>query len=170
MVEQRSMWKRVAGSFGVLAACAFVLFVLAAVINFLAQLVGLSSPERLSAVVVSLGTSSTLQVIVAIWLLTAAGAIAAPQLWRPLSMTTELLFDIGYGVLGALAGFGLAIGVFGGGWYVLIWAVIYSLLAAAAYLAITHISVLRDVNAWGQRRWIVVGILTVLAPVVLLWL
>lgn len=170
MPEQQIQWKRIAGSFAVMTACAFVLFVLAAVLNYLASVVGLSTQERLTAIITSLSSSSTLQAIMAIWLFTAALAIVAPRLWGVLSIATALLFDIGYGVLGALTGFGLAIGIFGGNWYVLMWAVIYSLLVVAGYFAVKRWLV-GDVQAMGGRaRWIVAGILALAAPVLLLWL
>lgn len=93
MPEQQIQWKRIAGSFAVMATCAFVLFVLAAVLNYLASVVGLSTQERLTAIITSLSSSSTLQAIMAIWLFTAALAIVAPRLWGVLSIATALLFD-----------------------------------------------------------------------------
>lgn len=169
MSDQQIQWKRIGGSFVVMAGCAFFLFVLAAVLNFLASAVGLSTPERLSGIIASLSSSSTLQAIMAIWLFTAALAIVAPKLWGVLSVATALLFDIGYGVLGALTGFGLAIGIFGGNWYVLMWAVIYSAIVAAGYFVVKRWLV-SDVQAMGQARWIVAAVLAVAAPVLLLWL
>jgi hypothetical protein len=169
MSGQKIEWKRIAGSFAVMAGCAFLLFVLAALLNFLASAVGLSTPERLTAIITSLSSSGTLQAIMAIWLLTAALAIVAPGLWRVLSIATALLFDIGYGVLGALTGFGLAIGIFGSNWYVLMWAAIYSAVVAAGYFAVKRWLV-GDVQAMGQARWIVAAVLAIAAPVLLLWL
>lgn len=170
MSEQQIRWQRIGGSFAVMAACAFFLFVLAAILNYLASVVGLSTQERLTAIITSLSSSSTLQAIMAIWLFTAALAIVAPGLWGVLSIATALLFDIGYGVLGALTGFGLAIGIFGGNWYVLIWAVIYSLLVAAGYFVVKR-WLAGDVQAMdGRTRWILAGVLVVAAPVLLLWL
>ena len=62
------------------------------------------------------------------------------------------------------------IGIFGGNWYVLMWAVIYSLLVVAGYFAVKRWLV-GDVQAMGGRaRWIVAGILALAAPVLLLWL
>jgi hypothetical protein len=55
---------------------------------------------------------------------------------RPLSTTTTLMFDVGYGILGALTGFGIAIGLFGGGWSILLRALIYSVIIAVGYLAV----------------------------------
>jgi len=110
-MEPKEIAKRSAGNFLIFAACAFILWVLAAAIDWVAQLARLSSPERLPALATSIVSSSTLQAIVAIWLLTAAFAIAFPKMLTPLSATTTLMFDVGYGILGALAGFGIAIGL-----------------------------------------------------------
>jgi hypothetical protein len=71
--------KRSAGNFLIFAACAFILWILAAAIDWIAQLLRLSTPERMPALAASIVSSSTLQAIVAIWLLTAAVAIAFPE-------------------------------------------------------------------------------------------
>lgn len=169
MSEQQIQWKRIGGSFAVMAGCAFILFVLAAILNFLASAVGLSSSARMTEIITSLSSSSVLQAIMAIWLFTAALAILAPRLLGVLSIATALLFDVGYGVLGALTGFGLAIGIFGGNWYVLMWAVIYSVVVAAGYFVAKR-WLLNDVQSMGQARWIVAAVLIVAAPILLLWL
>ena len=54
------------------------------------------------------------------------------------------MFDVGYAVLGALAGFGLAIGSFGGNWTVLIWALIYSAIIAVGYWAVSRFMPMAD--------------------------
>lgn len=152
-----------------LAACAFVLFLLAALINGLASLLRLSTPEHLAGVVTALGSSSSLQAMMAIWLLAAAVAIVAPRFWAALSVTTALLFDLGYGVFGALAGFALGIGVFGGGWLPLVWALVYSVVVWVGYLLVRRFLPLSDMKNYGRGRWILAGILAIAAPVLLLW-
>ncbi len=169
MSETMQVAKRTAINFVVLAASAFVLFVLAAIINFLGQLVGLSSPNRLIEVALSVGNSSTMQAIISIWLLTAAVVIALPSIWKPFATTTALMFDVGYAVLGALAGFGLAIGSFGGNWTVLIWALVYSAIIAVGYWAVGKFMPMADLEHRGRMRWILVGVLVLAAPIILLW-
>lgn len=161
--------KRSGGNFAIFAICAFVLWIWATLINGLAQLVHLSTPDRLTSVATSVAESSTLQAIVSIWLLTAAVAIAFPSIWRPLSTTTTLMFDVGYGVLGALTGFGLAIGLFGGGWQIFIWALIYSVIIAFGYALVRWLLPLSDMPTYGKGRWIVACILFVASPFILLW-
>lgn len=162
-------WQRIATNFAVLAVCAFVLFILAALLNGLAALLRLSTPEHLTGVVTALGSSSSLQAMMAIWLLAAAVVIVAPRLWGALSVTTALLFDLGYGVLGALTGFSLGIGIFGGGWMPLVWALVYSVVVWLGYLALQRFHPLSDVKAHGRNRWILAAILVVAAPALLLW-
>ncbi|WP_323015798.1 hypothetical protein [Devosia sp.] len=160
-------WRRIAVNFAVLAGCAFVLFVLAALLNGLASLLRLSTPEHLTGVVTALGNSSSLQAMMAIWLLAAAMVIVAPRLWGALSVTTALLFDLGYGVLGALSGFSLGIGIFGGGWMPLVWALVYSVVVWLGYVALRRFLPLSEMA--GRNRWIFAAILVVAAPALLLW-
>ncbi|ODT76421.1 MAG: hypothetical protein ABS76_31170 [Pelagibacterium sp. SCN 64-44] len=160
-------WRRIAVNFAVLAGCAFVLFVLAALLNGAASLLRLSTPEHLTGVVTALGNSSSLQAMMAIWLLAAAMVIVAPRLWGALSVTTALLFDLGYGVLGALSGFSLGIGIFGGGWVPLVWALVYSVVVWLGYVALRRFLPLSEMT--GRNRWIFAAILVVAAPVLLLW-
>jgi len=168
-MEPKEIAKRSAGNFLIFAGCAFILWILAASIDWVAQVLRLSSPERLPALATSIVNSSTLQAIVAIWLLTAAFAIAFPKMLTPLSATTALMFDVGYGILGALAGFGIAIGLFGGGWSILLRAVIYSAIIAIGFIAVRMWLTREDLCASGQRRWTIAGIIALASPFVLLW-
>ena len=168
-MEPYAIAKRSGINFVVFAACAFVLWFWAALINRLAQAVGLSTPEHLANAAASIGSSSTLQAIVSIWLLTAATAIAFPAIWRPLTATTTLMFDVGYGILGALTGFGLAIGLFSGGWHIFGWALVYSAGIAIGYAVIRKMFPLSEMGAYGTGRWIVAGILFLASPLILLW-
>jgi hypothetical protein len=168
-MEMQEIAKRSGVNFIIFALCAFVLWLWAAVIDQMAQLLHLSTVGRLVSVATSIGDSATLQAIVSIWLLTAAAAIAFPRLWKPLSTTTTLMFDIGYGVLGALAGFGLAIGLFGGGWHVLGWALIYSVTIAIGYVVVRKLLPLSEMQAYGKGRWILAGFLFLASPLILIW-
>jgi hypothetical protein len=168
-MEPTEIAKRSAGNFGIFAACAFVLWLWAAAINWLAEWVRLSTPEHLTAVAASITRSSTLEAIISIWLLTAAIAIAFPVIWRPLSATTTLMFDVGSGILGALTGFGLAIGLFGGGWRIFIWAIIYSVVIAVGYALVRRFLPLSGMGSYGKGRWIFAAILFVASPLILLW-
>lgn len=161
--------KRSAGNFAIFAACAFVLWFWAALINWLAKSLRLSAPDHLLNVATSIAQSSTLQAIISIWLLTAAIVIAFPGLWRPFSATTVLMLDVGYGVLGALTGFGLAIGLFGGGWRVFMWSVVYSAIIAAGYFAVRQWLPLSEVQSYGRGRWMLALVLFLASPIVLLW-
>ena len=80
-----------------------------------------------------------------------------------------LMFAVGYGVLGALSGFGLAIGLFGGGWRIFIWAIIYSALIAAGYALVRKYLPLAEMQNYGKNRWILAAILFVASPLILLW-
>ncbi|OCJ18312.1 hypothetical protein A6U87_05325 [Rhizobium sp. AC44/96] len=168
-MEQTAIIKRSASNFLIFAACAFILWIFAAAIDWVAQLVRLSSPERLPALAASIVSSSTLQAIVAIWLLTAAVAIAFPKILTPLSTTTTLMFDVGYGILGALTGFGIAIGLFGGGWSILLRAVIYSAIIAIGFFAVRKWLSKEELKTYGHNRWTVAGIIALISPFVLLW-
>lgn len=141
----------------------------AALINRIAQFLRLSSADHLANVATSITSSSTLEAIISIWLLMAAIAIAFPAIWRPFSATTTLMFDIGYGVLGALAGFGLAIGLFGGSWHVFVWAIIYSAAIAIGYMLVRRFLPLSEMTNYGRGRWILAAILVLGSPVILLW-
>lgn len=169
MSETSDIAKRSAGNFFIFAGCAFVLWVWAAIIDRLAQIVWLSTPGHLTSVATSIGNSATLQAIVSIWLLTAAIAIALPRLWALLSATTTLMFQLGYGILGALAGFGLAIGLFSGTWTIFFWALIYSAVIAIGYFVIRQWFPLSDMQSYGRGRWILFGILVFASPAVLIW-
>ncbi len=151
------------------AACAFVLWFWAALINRLAQAVGLSTPEHLANAAASIASSSTLQAIVSIWLLTAATAIAFPAIWRPLTATTTLMFDVGYGILGALTGFGLAIGLSAaaGTYSAGHWST--ALASRSGNAVIRKMFPLSEMGAYGTGRWIVAGILFLASPMILLW-
>ena len=168
-MEPSEIAKRSAANFAIFAACAFVLWFWAALINWLAQLVRLSTPDHLTNVATAIAQSSTLEAIVSIWLLTAAIAIAFPAIWRPLSTTTMLMFDVGYGVLGALTGFGLAIGLFGGGWRIFFWAIIYSAVIAAGYVFVRKYLPLSEMSSYGNGRWILAAVLFLASPLILLW-
>lgn len=168
-MEPDAIAKRSGGNFVIFAACAFVLWFWAALINWVAQFLRLSTPDHLTNVATAIAQSSTLEAIVSIWLLTAAIAIAFPALWRPLSTTTMLMFDVGYGVLGALSGFGLAIGLFGGGWRIFIWAIIYSAVIAAGYALVRKYLPLAEMQNYGKNRWILAAVLFVASPLILLW-
>lgn len=168
-MEPTSIAKRSAINFGVFAVCAFILWLWAALIDWLAQSVGLTDPGHLTRVATSIARSSTLEAIVSIWLLTASIAIAFPALWRPLSATTMLMFDIGYGILGALAGFGLAIGLFDSTWTIVIAALAYSAALAIGYALVRRFLPLSDVSSYGKARWILAAVLLIASPVILLW-
>ncbi len=168
-MEQMQIAKRSATNFLIFAACAFILWILAAAIDWLAQILRLSTPERLPALAASIVSSSTLQAIVAIWLLTAAFAIAFPRMLTPLSATTNLMFDVGYGILGALAGFGIAIGLFGGGWAILLRAIIYSVIIAIGFVAVRKWLGRDELKTYGRARWTAAGIIALASPFVLLW-
>ncbi len=168
-MEQKEIAKRSASNFLIFAACAFILWILAAAIDWVAQLLRLSTPERLPALATSIVSSSTLQAIVAIWLLTAAVAIAFPKMLTPLSTTTTLMFDVGYGILGALTGFGIAIGLFGGGWSILVRALIYSAIIAIGFFAVRKWLSREELRTYGRTRWTVAGIIALASPFVLLW-
>ena len=168
-MEQSEIVKRSAGNFLIFAACAFLLWIWAALIDRIAQIVRLSTPDHLTGVAASIASSATLQAIISIWLLTAAVAIAFPVIWRPLSMTTTLMFDVGYGILGALTCFGLAIGLFGGGWHIFLWALIYSIAIAVGYALVRWWLPLSEVQSYGSSRWILAGILFLASPVILIW-
>jgi hypothetical protein len=168
-MDPKHIAKRSAGNFLIFAGCAFILWILAAAIDWIAQVVRLSTPERLPALAASIVSSSTLQAIVAIWLLTAAVAIAFPRVLRPLSTTTTLMFDVGYGILGALTGFGIAIGLFGGGWSILWRALIYSAVIAVGYVAVRKWLSRDEFTMDGRTRWMAAGIIALASPFVLLW-
>lgn len=168
-MESSEIAKRSAINFGIFAVCAFILWLWAALIDWLAQSVGLSSPGHLTHVATSIARSSTLEAIVSIWLLTAAIAIAFPAVWRPLSATTTLMFDIGYGILGALAGFGLAIGLFDTTWSIFIAAIAYGIGLAVGYALVRRFLPLSEIPAYGRSRWILAGVLFVASPLILLW-
>jgi hypothetical protein len=168
-MEPKSIAKRSAGNFLIFATCAFILWIMAAVIDWFAQLLRLSTPERLPALAVSIVSSSTLQAIVAIWLLTAAVSIAFPRMLRPLSTTTTLMFDVGYGILGALTGFGIAIGLFGGGWSILLRALLYSVIVAVGYIAVRKWLSRDEFTVDRRTKWIAAGIIALASPFVLLW-
>ncbi|MBB3963953.1 hypothetical protein [Rhizobium metallidurans] len=168
-MEPKDIAKRSAGNFLIFAGCAFILWILAAAVDWIAQIVRLSTPERLPALAASIVSSSTLQAIVAIWLLTAAVAIAFPRVLRPLSTTTTLMFDVGYGILGALTGFGIAIGLFGGGWSILLRALIYSAVIAVGYVAVRRWLSRDEFTMDGRTRWMAAGIIALASPFVLLW-
>jgi hypothetical protein len=161
--------KRAGGYFVIFAACAFVLLILAAIFIWIGQVIGLADPQRLNRLVGGISSSAALQGIISVWLLTAAVAVAFPKLWRPFQTTSALLFDVGYGVLGALSGFGLAIGVFGGGWGPLIWALVFSVLIAIGAYAIRRWAPGSALMANDKWRWILAAVLTVAAPFVLIW-
>lgn len=168
-MEQSELVRRSAGNFAIFMACAFLLWIWAAIFDRIAQFVRLSAPGHLTSVATSIASSSTLQAIISIWLLTAAVAIAFPMIWRPLSMTTTLMFDVGYGILGALTGFGLAIGLFGGGWHIFLWAVIYSVAIAVGYALVRWWLPLSEMQTYGKRRFILAGLLVLAAPAILIW-
>ncbi len=168
-MDQTEIAKRSAANFFIFAGCAFILWFWAALINRLAQLLRLSTPEHLTNAAASIANSSTLEAIVSIWLLTAAVAIAFPAIWRPLSATTALMFDVGYGILGALTGFGLAIGLFSADWHIFIWALIYSLVIAIGYFGVCRMFPLSEMGAYGRGRLIIAAILFLASPIILLW-
>lgn len=168
-MESNEIAKRSAINFGIFAVCAFVLWFWAALIDWLARIVGLSSPGHLTEVATSIARSSTLEAIVSIWLLTAAIALAFPAVWRPLSATTMLMFDIGYGILGALAGFGLAIGLFDTNWHIFIAALAYAVALAAGYALIRRFMPLSEMQTYGRSRWILAAALFIASPSILLW-
>ena len=161
--------KRAGGYFLIFAGCAFVLLVLAGIIIRVGQAIGLADPDRLHRLVSGVGSSAALQSIISVWLLTAAMAVAFPRLWRPFSTTSALLFDVGYGVLGALAGFGLAIGLFGGEWTVLIWSLVFSVVIAVGVYAIRKWAPISALLADGRWRWGLAAVLAIAAPIVLIW-
>lgn len=168
-MNPKEIAKRAATNFLIFAVFAFVLWILAAILDRLAQVVGLSSPERLAEITTSIASSATLQAIVSIWLLTAAVAIAFPRFWSPLSTTTSLMFDMGYGILGALTGFGLAIGFFSAHWNILIWALIYSAVIAIGYIIIRKSLPRLETGTTTKTRFIIAAVLFVAAPLVLIW-
>ncbi|WP_087005352.1 hypothetical protein [Rhizobium sullae] len=168
-MEPAEIAKRSAGNFLIFVACAFVLWIMAGAIDWVAQIVHLSTPERLTAVATSITSSSTLQALVSIWLLTAALAIAFPRILTPLSTTTTLMFDVGYGILGALTGFGLAIGLFGGGWTIFVRALIYSAVIAIGFFVFRKWLSVAELRSYGQARWIIAAIVALASPFVLLW-
>jgi hypothetical protein len=168
-MDHTDIAKRSATNFAMFAGCAFVLWFWAAAINRLAQMLGLSTPEHMANAATSIANSSTLEAIVSIWLLTAAVAIAFPIIWRPLSATTLLMFDVGYSILGALAGFGLAIGLFSGDWQIFVWSLIYSALIAIVYTVARYLFPLSEMESYGRGRWVLAAILFVASPVILLW-
>ena len=71
-MEQSELVRRSAGNFAIFMACAFLLWIWAAIIDRIAQVVRLSAPGHLTGVATSIASSSTLQAIISIWLLTAA--------------------------------------------------------------------------------------------------
>jgi len=168
-MDQTEIAKRSAANFFIFACCAFVLWFWAALFNRLAGMLSLSTPEHLTNAAASIANSSTLEAIVSIWLLTAAVAIAVPAIWRPLSATTTLMFDVGYGILGALTGFGLAIGLFNDDWHIFTWALIYSAVIAIGYFGVRRFFPLSEMEAYGRRRLIIAAILFVASPIILLW-
>lgn len=168
-MDQTEIAKRSAANFFIFAGCAFVLWFWAAGINWLAQTLRLSTPEHLTNAAASIANSSTLEAIVSIWLLTAAVAIAFPAIWRPLSATTILMFDFGYGILGALTGFGLAIGLFNADWHIFIWALVYSVIIAVGYFGVRKLLPLSEMGTYGRGRLVFAAILFLASPIILLW-
>ncbi|CAM5563210.1 hypothetical protein ATER59S_04742 [Aquamicrobium terrae] len=161
--------KRTGGNFLIFAGCAFVLWLWAALIDRVAQAVNLSTPDHLANVATSIARSSTLEAIVSIWLLSAAIAIAFPIIWRPFSTTTTLMFDVGYGVLGALTGFGLAIGLFTGNWRTFGWALAYSAIIAVGYFLVRRFLPLAEMQTRGRDRWLLAAALFIASPLIFLW-
>jgi hypothetical protein len=79
------------------------------------------------------------------------------------------MLDVGYGVLGALTGFGLAIGLFGGGWRIFLWAIVYSAVIAGGYMLVRKFLPLSEMRSYGNGRWILAAVLFLASPLILLW-
>jgi hypothetical protein len=79
------------------------------------------------------------------------------------------MFDVGYGILGALTGFGIAIGLFGGGWSILLRALIYSVIIAVGYLAVRKWLSRDEFTVERRTQWMAAGVIALASPFVLLW-